>query len=338
MSTPLNQPRNVQPTSHGTSASSPAKSAVRRSAHRHPISEPAWVRYCLIGLALAFMLVFLVLPLAAVFAEALRKGWSAYWEALKEPDAWSAIRLTLITAAVAVPLNLVFGVAAAWAIAKYEFRGKAFLITLIDLPFSVSPVVAGLIYVLVFGAQGWFGPWLAAHDIKVVFAVPGIILATIFVTFPFIARELIPLMQAQGNEEEQAAIVLGATGWQTFWYVTLPNIKWGLLYGVILCNARAMGEFGAVSVVSGHIRGQTNTMPLHVEVLYNEYQSVAAFAVASLLALLALVTLVIKSVAQWRHEREMKAIASLPPEAPRLVASHSNLAPSRAGFTPREIL
>ena len=209
---------------------------------------------------------------------------------------------------------------AAWAIAKFEFRGKTFLTTLIDLPFSVSPVVAGLIYVLVFGAQGWLGPWLAAHDIKIIFAVPGIVLATIFVTFPFIARELIPLMQAQGNEEEQAAIVLGATGWQTFWYVTLPNIKWGLLYGVILCNARAMGEFGAVSVVSGHIRGQTNTMPLHVEVLYNEYQSVAAFAVASLLALLALVTLAIKSVVEWRHEREMKAAAELPPEAPHAVA------------------
>jgi len=217
---------------------------------------------------------------------------------------------------VAVPLNLVFGVAAAWCIAKYEFRGKSFLTTLIDLPFSVSPVVAGLIYVLVFGAQGWFGPWLMANDIKIIFAVPGIILATVFVTFPFIARELIPLMQAQGNEEEQAAIVLGATGWQTFWRVTLPNIKWGLIYGVILCNARAMGEFGAVSVVSGHIRGQTNTMPLHVEVLYNEYQSVAAFAVASLLALLALVTLVIKSVVEWRHEREMKAMAELPPEDP----------------------
>ena len=279
-------------------------------------TEPAWVKYSLIGLALGFIFLFLVLPLAAVFTEALRKGWSAYWEALREPDAWSAIRLTLITAAVAVPLNLVFGVAAAWAIAKYEFRGKAFLTTLVDLPFSVSPVVAGLIYVLMFGAQGWFGLWLMAHDIKIVFAVPGIILATVFVTFPFIARELIPLMQAQGNEEEQAAIVLGATGWQTFWYVTLPNIKWGLIYGVILCNARAMGEFGAVSVVSGHIRGQTNTLPLHVEILYNEYQSVAAFAVASLLALLALVTLVIKSVAEWLHERDMKAIADLPPERP----------------------
>jgi sulfate transport system permease protein len=290
-----------------------------RRAHAGTTEAP-WVRYTLIGLALGFMFLFLVLPLAAVFTEALRKGLDAYLAALKEPDAWSAIRLTLITAAIAVPLNLVFGVAAAWAIAKYDFRGKSFLTTLIDLPFSVSPVVAGLIYVLMFGAQGWFGPWLAAHDIKIIFAIPGIVLATIFVTFPFIARELIPLMQAQGSEEEQAAIVLGATGWQTFWYVTLPNIKWGLIYGVILCNARAMGEFGAVSVVSGHIRGQTNTMPLHVEILYNEYQSVAAFAVASLLALLALVTLVtlvIKSVAQWRQEREFKAAANASPERPR---------------------
>ncbi|MEJ8835862.1 sulfate ABC transporter permease subunit CysW [Ramlibacter sp. AN1133] len=279
-------------------------------------TEAPWVRRTLIAIALLFLLLFLLLPLAAVFTEALRKGFGAYFEALKEPDAWSAIRLTLVTAAIAVPLNLVFGVAAAWAIAKYEFRGKAFLTTLVDLPFSVSPVVAGLIYVLVFGAQGWFGPWLSAHDIKIVFAVPGIVLATVFVTFPFIARELIPLMQAQGNDEEQAAIVLGASGWQTFRYVTLPNIKWGLIYGVILCNARAMGEFGAVSVVSGHIRGQTNTMPLHVEILYNEYQSVAAFAVASLLALLALVTLVIKSVAEWKQERDMKAAAEIPPERP----------------------
>ena len=218
-------------------------------------SEPAWVRRSLIGLALVFVFLFLLLPLAAVFTEALRKGWQAYWTALQEPDAWSAIRLTLITALITVPLNLVFGLAAAWAIAKFEFKGKAFLTTLVDLPFSVSPVVAGLIYVLMFGAQGWFGPWLQAHDIKIIFAVPGIILATVFVTFPFIARELIPLMQAQGNDEEQAAIVLGATGWQAFWHVTLPNIRWGLIYGVILCNARAMGEFGAVSVVSGHIRG-----------------------------------------------------------------------------------
>jgi sulfate transport system permease protein len=278
--------------------------------------EAPWVRYTLITIALVFVLLFLVLPLAAVFTEALRKGFGAYLAALKEPDAWSAIKLTLIAAAIAVPLNLVFGVSAAWAIAKYEFRGKSFLTTLVDLPFSVSPVVAGLMYVLVFGAQGWFGPWLAANDIKVIFAVPGIVLATVFVTFPFIARELIPLMQAQGSEEEQAAIVLGATGWQTFWNVTLPNIKWGLLYGVILTNARAMGEFGAVSVVSGHIRGQTNTLPLHVEILYNEYQSVAAFAVASLLALLALVTLLIKSVAEWRAEQEEKAAAALPPERP----------------------
>ncbi len=280
-------------------------------------SEPTWVKWTLISVALVFIFLFLVLPLAAVFTEALRKGLAAYFESFKDPDAWSAIRLTLITAAIAVPLNLVFGVAAAWAIAKYEFKGKAFLTTLVDLPFSVSPVVAGLIYVLMFGANGWFGPWLHANDVKIIFAVPGIVLATVFVTFPFIARELIPLMQAQGTDEEQAAIVLGATGWQTFWHVTLPNIKWGLIYGVILCNARAMGEFGAVSVVSGHIRGQTNTMPLHVEILYNEYQSVAAFAVASLLALLALVTLVIKSLVEWQFERDQKAAADLLPERPQ---------------------
>jgi sulfate transport system permease protein len=283
-------------------------------------TEAAWVRYSLISVALLFMFLFLVLPLAAVFTEALRKGLDAYLASLQEPDAWSAIRLTLITAAIAVPLNLVFGVAAAWAVAKFDFKGKSLLITLIDLPFSVSPVVAGLVYVLMFGAQGWLGPWLQAHDIKIIFAVPGIVLATVFVTFPFIARELIPLMQAQGTDEEQAAIVLGASGWQTFWHVTLPNIKWGLIYGVILCNARAMGEFGAVSVVSGHIRGQTNTMPLHVEILYNEYQSVAAFAVASLLALLALVTLAIKSVVEWRHHKEMKLAANLPPESPHTTA------------------
>ena len=287
-------------------------------ARRRAISttESPLIQAVLIAIALVFMVLFLVLPLAAVFAEALRKGLGAYWLALLEPDAWAAIRLTLLTAVVAVPLNLVFGVAAAWAIAKYEFRGKSFLTTLIDLPFSVSPIVAGLIYVLVFGAQGWFGPWLAEKNIKIIFAVPGIILATIFVTFPFIARELIPLMQSQGSEEEQAAIVLGASGWQTFWRVTLPNIKWGLIYGVILCNARAMGEFGAVSVVSGHIRGQTNTMPLHVEILYNEYQSVAAFAVASLLALLALVTLAIKTWVEWRHAAEMRVLSQLPPERP----------------------
>ncbi|MDI1273734.1 sulfate ABC transporter permease subunit CysW [Polaromonas sp.] len=288
----------------------------RTSPVRSGTTEAPWVRYTLITIALGFVLLFLVLPLAAVFTEALRKGFGAYLAALKEPDAWAAIELTLIAAAIAVPLNLVFGVSAAWAIAKYEFRGKSFLTTLVDLPFSVSPVVAGLMYVLVFGAQGWFGPWLAANDIKIIFAVPGIVLATVFVTFPFIARELIPLMQAQGSDEEQAAIVLGATGWQTFRHVTLPNIKWGLLYGVILTNARAMGEFGAVSVVSGHIRGQTNTLPLHVEILYNEYQSVAAFAVASLLALLALVTLLIKSVAEWRAGQEEKTAAALPPERP----------------------
>ena len=287
-----------------------------RSRVRSGTTESLAVRRTLIGIALVFVVLFLMLPLAAVFTEALRKGFGAYLEALKEPDAWSAIQLTLIAAAISVPLNLVFGVSAAWAIAKYEFWGKSFLTTLVDLPFSVSPVVAGLMYVLVFGAQGWFGPWLAAHDIKIIFAVPGIVLATVFVTFPFIARELIPLMQAQGNDEEQAAIVLGATGWQTFWYVTLPNIKWGLIYGVILCNARAMGEFGAVSVVSGHIRGQTNTLPLHVEILYNEYQSVAAFAVASLLAILALVTLAIKSVAEWRQDAALKAASATPPERP----------------------
>ena len=264
--------------------------------------EPFWVRAVLIGIALTFLTLFLFVPLAAVFSEALRKGFDAYLTAIVEPDAWSAIKLTLLTASIAVPLNLVFGVAAAWTIAKFEFRGKSLLLTLIDLPFSVSPVISGLIYVLIFGAQGWFGPWLREHDIKILFAVPGIVLATVFVTFPFVARELIPLMQSQGSEEEEAALVLGASGWRTFWHVTLPNIKWGLLYGVILCNARAMGEFGAVSVVSGHIRGETNTMPLQVEILYNEYNFAAAFAVASLLALLALVTLAIKSFVEWRAQ------------------------------------
>ncbi len=263
-------------------------------------AEPRWVRLVLIGLALAFLGIFLFVPLAAVFYEALRKGVVVYWQAVIEPDALAAVRLTLLAAAISVPLNLVFGVAAAWAIAKFEFRGKNLLITLIDLPFSVSPVIAGLIFVLVFGLQGWFGEWLRDHDLKVIFAVPGIVLATIFVTFPFVARELIPLMQAQGTEEEEAAVVLGASGWQTLWRVTLPNVKWGLLYGVILSNARAMGEFGAVSVVSGHIRGLTNTLPLHVEILYNEYQFAAAFATASLLALLALVTLVLKAVVERR--------------------------------------
>jgi sulfate transport system permease protein len=258
--------------------------------------------------ALAFFATFLLLPLFAVFAEALRKGWAAYWAAIVAPDALSAIRLTLLAAAISVPLNLVFGIAAAWAVAKHDFRGKQVLITLIDLPFSVSPVIAGLVYVLVFGAQGWFGPWLADHGIKIVFAVPGIVLATIFMTVPFVARELIPLMQAQGRDEEEAALVLGASGWQTFLRVTLPTVKWGLLYGVILCNARAMGEFGAVSVVSGHIRGETNTMPLHVEILYNEYSFAAAFAVASLLALLALVTLLVKTIVEWRTGREHQPV------------------------------
>jgi sulfate transport system permease protein len=267
-------------------------------------SESALVRYVLIGITLLFLSLFLFIPLAAVFTEALRKGIQTYFTAIVEPDALSAIKLTLIATAIAVPLNLIFGISAAWAIAKFEFKGKSFLITLIDLPFAVSPVIAGLIYVLMFGLQGWFGEWLSDHDVKIVFAIPGIVLATIFVTFPFVARELIPLMQAQGKEEEEAALVLGASGWQMFWRVTLPNIKWGLLYGVILCNARAMGEFGAVSVVSGHIRGLTNTMPLHVEILYNEYNYAAAFAVASLLALLALLTLALKSYVEWQAARD----------------------------------
>ncbi|MAF06082.1 MULTISPECIES: sulfate ABC transporter permease subunit CysW [unclassified Herbaspirillum] len=271
------------------------------------ITEPWWVRALLIGIALAFLTLFLFVPLVAVFYEALRKGWDVYVASITEPDAWSAIKLTLLAAAIAVPLNLVFGVAAAWAIAKFEFRGKNVLLTLIDLPFSVSPVISGLIYVLLFGLQGYFGPWLREHDIKILFAVPGIVLATIFVTFPFVARELIPLMQSQGSEEEEAALVLGASGWRTFWHVTLPNIKWGLLYGVILCNARAMGEFGAVSVVSGHIRGETNTIPLQVEILYNEFNITGAFAVASLLAFLAVVTLAIKSVIEWRLHQQHSA-------------------------------
>ena len=268
--------------------------------------ETPLVKWTIIGLALTFFAIFLLLPLLAVFVEAFRKGWETYLTALTDPDALSAVRLTLLAALISVPLNLVFGVAAAWAIAKFEFRGKHFLITLIDLPFSVSPVIAGLVFVLIFGALGWLGPWLFDNDIKIIFAVPGIVLATVFVTFPFVARELIPLMQAQGKEEEEAAVVLGANGWQTFWYVTLPNIKWGLLYGVILTNARAMGEFGAVSVVSGHIRGQTNTLPLHVEILYNEYMFSAAFAVASLLAMLALVTLVIKNWIEYQAARSYR--------------------------------
>ena len=269
-------------------------------------TEPAVVRWLLIAIALVFLTLFLMLPLAAVFGQAFEKGIQVYLEALREPDTLSSIKLTLITAAVTVPLNLFFGVTAAWAIAKFSFPGKNLLITLIDLPFSVSPVISGLIYVLIFGLQGWIGPWLQDHDIKIVFAVPGIILATIFVTFPFVARELIPLMEAQGKEEEEAALVLGATGLQTFFRVTLPNIKWGIIYGVILCNARAMGEFGAVSVVSGHIRGMTNTVPLHVEILYNEYNYTAAFAVASLLAFLALITLAVKTVAEWKVRQQME--------------------------------
>lgn len=263
--------------------------------------DPAWVRWLLMGTAFVFLAFFLLLPLAAVFAEAFRRGVGSYFAAFKDPDAISSIKLTLLAASIAVPSNLVFGIAASWLIAKFQFSGKSVLTTLIDLPFAVSPVISGLIYVLVFGLQGWFGEWLQDHDIKVIFAVPGIVLATTFVTFPFVARELIPLMQSQGADEEYAAITLGANAWQTFWRVTLPNIKWGLLYGVILCNARAMGEFGAVSVVSGHIRGETNTMPLHIQILYEEYNFVGAFAVASLLAFLAIVTLILKSIVEWRH-------------------------------------
>ncbi|MGE5450373.1 MAG: sulfate ABC transporter permease subunit CysW [Acidobacteriota bacterium] len=280
-------------------------SSLSPPSHARATQEPAWVRRTLITLALVFLSLFLFVPLVSVFVEAFKKGWDVYVAAITEPDAWSAMVLTLTAAVIAVPLNLVFGVAAAWAIAKFDFRGKSVLLTLIDLPFSVSPVIAGLIYVLVFGLQGWFGEWLRDHDLKVIFAVPGIVLATIFVTFPFVARELIPLMQAQGQEQEEAARVLGASGWQTFWKVTLPNVKWALLYGVILCNARAMGEFGAVSVVSGHIRGQTNTLPLHIEILYNEYQFAASFAVASLLAGLALVTLVLKFIVERRVQQQL---------------------------------
>jgi sulfate/thiosulfate transport system permease protein len=273
-------------------------------------------RLLLIVTALLFLCLFLVLPLLAVFAQALAKGFGAYYVAISQPMAWAAVKLTLLVAGIAVPLNLIFGVAAAWAVAKFDFRGKSALITLIDLPFAVSPVIAGMIFILVFGTHGWFGGFLRAHHIRVVFAVPGIVLATIFVTFPFIARELIPVMQAQGKDDEETALSLGATGWQTFWRVTLPNIRWGLLYGVLLCNARAMGEFGAVSVVSGHIRGVTNTMPLHVEILYNEYNYSAAFAVASLLALLALLTLAGKSILEWRQP-ELRHAARRPRDRTR---------------------
>ena len=284
-----------------------ATAPIAPRAIRNATTEPAWVRRALIGGALGFLTLFLFVPLAIVFAEAFKKGVGVYFAAITDPDALSAIKLTLIAAGISVPMNLVFGIAAAWCIAKFEFRGKNVLLTLIDLPFSVSPVISGLIYVLLFGLQGWWGEWLRDHDLKVIFAVPGIVLATVFVTFPFVARELIPLMQAQGTEQEEAARVLGANGWQIFRRITLPNVKWALLYGVILCNARAMGEFGAVSVVSGHIRGQTNTMPLHIEILYNEYQFAAAFAVASLLAGLALVTLVLKYLVERRVREQKKA-------------------------------
>ncbi|MDD1621158.1 MAG: sulfate ABC transporter permease subunit CysW [Methylococcaceae bacterium] len=271
------------------------------------LNDSAWVRHTLVVISLLTIGLFLILPLATVLIAAFAKGWSTYAASLSEPDALAAMRLTLLTAAITVPLTTVFGVSASWAIARFEFRGKNLLITLIDLPFSVSPVIAGLIYVLIFGAQGWIGPWLSDHDIKIIFAVPGIVLATLFVTFPFVARELIPLMQEIGHEEEEAALSLGASGWQTFFKITVPNIKWGLLYGVLLCNARAMGEFGAVSVVSGHIRGLTNTLPLHVEVSYNEYDFVGAFASASLLAGLAVVTLVVKTFLEWKQKQDLKA-------------------------------
>ncbi|MDO3680522.1 sulfate ABC transporter permease subunit CysW [Paenibacillus ehimensis] len=270
---------------------------------RH-ISEPRIVKWALITVALLFLGFLLILPLVSVFVEAFRKGWEVYAASLIESDAAAAIRLTLLVAVIAVPLNLLFGLAAAWAITKFQFKGKNLLITLIDLPFAVSPVISGLIFVLLFGAKGWFGPWLQENDLKIIFALPGIVLATVFVTFPFVARELLPLMQAQGTLEEEAAVTLGAKGWRIFWKITLPNIKWGLLYGVILCNARAMGEFGAVSVVSGHIRGSTNTMPLHIQILYNEYNFAGAFAMASLLVLLAVVTLVVKSVIEWKHQQQ----------------------------------
>ncbi|MDX2108611.1 MAG: sulfate ABC transporter permease subunit CysW [Verrucomicrobiota bacterium] len=291
-------------------ASSTQSLAVRARVYQYDkvqrtTEESPLVRRVLIAVALGFLALFLVIPLLSIFAEALRRGVVAYFSAFGDPDALSSIKLTLLVTLIAVPLNTVFGLAASWAIAKHDFKGKSFLITLIDLPFAVSPVIAGLIFVLMFGQQGWFGPWLIDHDIRVIFATPGLVLATIFVTFPFVARELIPLMQAQGRDEEYAALTLGANGWQIFWRVTLPNVKWALFYGVILCNARAMGEFGAVSVVSGHIRGMTNTMPLHIEVLYNEYNFVTAFAMASLLALLALVTLVLKSFIEWRHTRAL---------------------------------
>ncbi len=282
---------------------------------RQATAEPRWLRWVLTATGLGFLFFFLALPLVAVFSEAFTGGWNAYREALSHPEALSAIGLTVFIALVVLPFNIAFGVAAAWAIAKFDFRGKSLLITLIDLPFAVSPVVVGLVFLLIFGAQGVFGPWLSEHDIKIVFALPGMIIVTLFITFPFVARELIPLMQAQGRDEEEAAVSLGASGWQMFFRVTLPNIKWGLLYGVILANARAMGEFGAVSVVSGHIRGETNTLPLYVEIIYNEYNAIGAFAAASVLALLALVTLVAKTLVEWKIRQETTMLeAALPPE------------------------
>lgn len=277
--------------------------------------ESPFVKATLIVIALAFCLVFLLLPLVNVFAQALANGWRVYWQALAHPDSWAAIRLTFIVAAISVPLNVLFGLAAAWAIAKFEFRGKSLLITLIDLPFAVSPVVAGLMFIVLFGLQGFFGPWLDEHGVKIIFAIPGIVLATIFVTFPFVARELIPVMQATGTEQEQAALTLGANGWQTFWHVTLPSVKWGLLYGIILCNARAMGEFGAVRVVSANIVGHTQTMPLRVESLNDQFQGPAAFAVASLLALLALVTLAVKTFLEWKQARDFERAQQVIPAA-----------------------
>ncbi len=292
---------------------------------KKPVANPTWLRRVLIGSSLAFLLFMLLSPLIAVFVESLRRGLGAYLESFNDADALHAIYLTLIVAIIAVPLNIVFGLAASWAIAKHDFKGKSLLITLIDLPFSVSPVVSGLVFVLLFGAQGWIGPWLAEHDIQIIFAVPGIVIATIFITFPFVARELIPAMQADGREEEQAAYLLGASGWQIFRYITLPNVRWALIYGVLLCNARAIGEFGAVSVVSGHIRGLTNTMPLHVEILYNEYNFVAAFAIASLLASLALFTLAGKSFIEWRlARRQQNRDSERLPDNPPLHLTESN--------------
>lgn len=269
---------------------------------RRATEEPAWLRWTLVGIALTFLTLFLILPLAVVLYSAFEQGLGVWWQAITEPDALAAIRLSLLVVAIVVPINLVFGVAAAWAITRFEFRGKPILISLIDMPFAISPVVAGLIFVILFGSQGWLGPWLSAHDLRIIFAVPGIVIVIAFGTMPFVARELIPLMQQQGREEEEASLILGASGWKTFWYVTLPNIKWGLIYGVVLCNARALGEFGAVAVVSGRIRGETNTLPLHIEVLYNEYMFTAAFAVSSLLTALALVIIAIKSFIEWRDE------------------------------------